>query len=343
MLHSAEALLDAREVEAALEAYRSAEACGADPNRCAAGRWFAYMLRGDFTAAWAESCAIRAGGEFDANCLWRGEQIAGRRVMVRCLHGFGDAVQFFRYAPQLKVVAADVIWEVPPALLNVARCFREVERVIPWEGAEMAADWDVQVEIMELPCIFHTRFAELPLATNYLHLPGKVVSSVTAKLGCRAAPRIGLAWAAGEWNRARSIPLKLLRSILERKGCEFWNLQGGPERRVVREIGGSVELCDAEPCNSGILSLAAVIAQMDLVITVDTLAAHLAGALGVEAWVILQYAGDWRWMTERSDSPWYPSLRLFRQPSRGDWRGAIERVNRELDGWLASHAEGVAA
>lgn len=343
MLHSAEALLDAREVEAALEVYRSAEACGADPNRCAAGRWFAYMLRGDFTAAWAESRAIRAGGEIDANCLWRGERIAGRRVMVRCLHGFGDAVQFFRYAPRLKTIAADAIWEVPPALLNAARCFRGVERVIPWEGAEMAADWDVQVEIMELPCIFHTRFAELPLATNYLHLPGEVVSSVTAKLGRRAAPRVGLAWAAGEWNRARSIPLKLLCSILERKGCEFWNLQGGPERRIARENGGSMELCDAEPCNSGILPLAAVIAQMDLVITVDTLAAHLAGALGVAAWVILQYAADWRWMTERSDSPWYPSLRLFRQPSRGDWLGAIECVKHALDGWQASQAEGVAA
>lgn len=340
-LNAADKLLELREVETALEAYRRAEACGADPNRCAAGRWFAHMLRGDFAAAWDESCAIREGGGVDATCLWRGEELAGRRVMVRCLHGYGDAVQFFRYAPRLKAVAAKVIWEVAPALVDVARCFCGVDHVITWEGGGVSPEWDVQVEIMELPCIFHTRFAELPVATNYLRLPGKVVSSVAAKLGRGTARRIGLTWAAGEWNRTRSIPLKLLAPILERKGCEFWNLQGGPERRIGGEI--SAELRDAEPCDRGILALAAVISQMDLVITVDTLAAHLAGALGVTAWVVLQHAADWRWMTERSDSPWYPSLRLFRQPSRGDWLGAIDCVQHALDGWLASQAEGVAA
>lgn len=340
ILHLADRLLELRDVRAALEAYRRAEADGADSNRCAAGRWFAYMLRGDFAAAWRESRTIREGGGADANCLWRGEQIAGRRVMVRCLHGFGDAVQFFRYAPRLDAVAAEVTWQVPPALLDVARYFRGVERVITWSGAEASPDWDVQVEVMELPCLFHTQLAELPVATNYLRLPGEVVSSVAAELGCRTVPRIGLTWAAGEWNRSRSIPLKLFVPILEREGCEFWNLQGGPERWSEGELGQCAGLHDAEPCNSGILALAAVISQMDLVITADTLAAHLAGALGVAAWVVLQHDADWRWMTDRSDSPWYPSLRLFRQPSRGDWLGAIERVKHALDGWLASQTKG---
>jgi hypothetical protein len=262
---------------------------------------------------------------------------------VRCLHGYGDAVQFFRYAAQLKAAAVEVIWEVPPALLSIARCFRDVERVISWDrGAEASPDWDVQLEIMELPCIFRTRLDELPIATHYLHLPQEVTSSVSTRMGQKSAPRVGVAWAAGEWNRARSIPAKLLGAIVKTRGCEFWNLQGGAERRLLNAPHKAL-LFDAEPCNSGILPLAAVISTMDLVITVDTLAAHLAGALGVPAWVMLQYAADWRWMLNRHDSPWYPSLRLFRQPSPGDWAGALEQIKAALSCWTAWEAKDIAA
>lgn len=339
----AEYFLDSRNVDEALQAFRDAEAKGADRGRCVAGRWLAYMLRGDFTAAWKESQAIRADSRMDSNSLWRGEAISGRKVVVRCLHGYGDAVQFFRYAAQLRAAVAEVIWEVPPAMLELARCFRDVERVISWNrAAEDALDWEVQLEIMELPCAFRTRLDDLPLATSYLRLPQKVVASVSARMGRQSVPRIGVAWAAGEWNRARSIPIELLSAIFKTSRCEFWNLQGGADRGHLNAAHRAL-LRDAEPCNSGLLPLAAAISTMDLVITVDTLAAHLAGALGVPAWVILQYAADWRWMLNRSDSPWYPSLRLFRQPSPGDWAGVLEQVKDELSRWIGSEAEGIAA
>lgn len=340
VLNAAEELLAMRRLDAALHRFQEAEALGAPASRCAAGRWQIHMLRGDFPAAWAESRAIRDRVEGDANCLWRGEDIRGKRVIVRCLHGFGDAVQFLRFAPQLEAMARTVTWEVPPEMLQVARYFRGVERAVTWGGdATTRQDWDVQIEIMELPCVFEMRLAHLPIATDYLRLPQKLVDSVHAGLGPASVPRIGLVWAAGEWNTARSIPLELIPQLLKIGGCEFWNMQGGPPQHQA----GLDKLRDTKLCHSGILALASVISQFDLVITVDTLAAHLAGALGVQAWVMLQYAADWRWMMDRDDSPWYPSLRLFRQPSPGNWAAVIHAVRYALQEWLELEAEGEAA
>jgi hypothetical protein len=344
LLATAEQLLDARELRAALQMFQAAERYGAEADRCAAGRWMAHMLRGDFLAAWRESGAIRARGTAGPDCLWRGEEIRGRRLIMRCLHGYGDAVQFLRYAPQLKATAAEVIWEVPPALAEIAPHFLGVDRVVTW-GNESAsrARWEVQAEVMELPCILRTSIAELPIATKYLRLPARIASSTAAQMGRRTAPRIGMVWAAGEWNHSRSIPIQLFHKLFNTDGCEFWNLQGGAMRAEWYELPNCGRLRDTASCDSGILALASVIAQLDLVITVDTLAAHLAGALGIPAWVLLRHQADWRWMVNRSESPWYPSLRLFRQPSPGDWDVVIENVGEALRGWLSFDAERIAA
>lgn len=344
LLARAEELLAARRLQAALHAFHCAQGHGADPRRCAAGRWMAHALHGDLSAAWEESASIRSRGLDDGTCFWRGDDLAGKRVIVRCLHGFGDAVQFFRYAPRLSALAARVVWEVPPALLELARCFRGADNVISWGSRHsIARSWDTQVEAMELPCIFETRTDDLPLATQYLRLPGRMVASVSRRMGVKSLPRVGIVWAAGGWNPSRSIPHHCLRRLLNTSGCELWNLQGGAERQAWRAVPNCPSLRDATMCGDGILPLAAIVAQLDLVITVDTLAAHLAGALGVPAWVMLQYAADWRWMTERNDSPWYPSLRLFRQPSPGDWTSLVSDIEAKLQDWLGSQPEGLAA
>jgi hypothetical protein len=326
LLAQAEQSLAARDPEAAAALFRRAEMHGADPDRCAAGRWMAYMLAGDFAAAWKQSDAIRASARPDPHRFWNGEDLAGKRVIVRCLHGFGDAVQLLRYAPCLRSLCKEVIFEVPPALLALAQSFDGVEHVVTWGERAPSTEqaWDVQVEVMELPYIFRTRLGELPLAEHYLTLPETLLSTVAAEMAPRGLPRIGLVWSAGEWNASRSLPPALLAPLLEEPACEFWNLQGGPAREA---LDGLREI---DACSNGILPLAAVIAQMDLVITVDTLSAHLAGALGVPAWVMLQDAADWRWMTDRDDSPWYRSLRLFRQPAAGDWASVVARLRAEL-------------
>lgn len=333
-LLEAERFLDERRLTLAIDHFNLAESCGEDRERCASGRWMADMLGGNFHGAWKESDAIQRRGVPDLHRFWQGEGIDGKRLMVRCLHGFGDAVQFFRYAPRLNERTAEVIWEVAPEFKELAKCFRGVDRVVSWHQDQVVhSEWDVQVEVMELPFLFRTEIAELPIATNYLHLPSEMVDRVKASMQYRKAPRVGLVWAAGEWNASRSLPVALLQSLIQNVDCEFWNLQGGRVRRELYEFYSYGKLRDIEECNSGVLALAGVISQMDLVITVDTLAAHLAGALDIPAWLMLQYAADWRWMVNRSDSPWYPSIRIFRQPSAGDWSGVVHSVDTALRRW----------
>ncbi len=275
-----------------------------------AGLWQRHMLAGDLEQAWQASDRIRARNMPDPQRFWTGEPIVGKDIIVRSLHGLGDAVQMLRYAPQLKALARTVVWQVPPGFVELAARFEGVEHVITWE---QPCAWEMQVEITELPYLFRTTLPQLPIATRYLRLPrGPVL---------RHKPRVGLVWAAGEWNQSRSIPLAAFDSILSTEGCEFISLQGGSNKETDPRMNA---------IGPGLLSLAETIAGLDLVITVDTLAAHLAGALDVRTYVLLAHAADWRWMTERDDTPWYRSIRLFRQRQPGDWATPLEAVRQAL-------------
>lgn len=330
-LSLAESLLERRSLTAAGQAYNEAEAAGADPDRCSAGRWDLAMLAGRFEDAWRESDEIRRRGGHDPHRFWNGEAIDGRRVIVRSLHGLGDAVQMFRYAPLLSARAAEVIYEVPPRMVPLARSFRGVENVITWgEDASHAPGWDLQVEITELPYVFRTTVDQLPIAQTYLELPEATVRAAADAMGRRQCPRVGIVWACGDWNPQRNVPLQLLEPLLRTTGLEFWSLQGNgsADQAWGMPVRDERELCD------GLVPLAAVVANLDLVITPDTLAGHLAGALGKPAWLMLQYAADWRWMVQREDSPWYRSVRLFRQPAPGNWESVVQKIQVRLSKYL---------
>jgi hypothetical protein len=332
-LEKAESLLNSRYPEA-VQHFHFAEASGADPDRCAAGRWMAHMFSGDFASAWRESDAIRGRGGPDPHRMWTGEDLKGRNVILRCLHGYGDAVQFLRYAPRLRSLAANVTFEVPPALYDLAPYIDGVDEVVTWGRLAPVnpVSWDTQIEVMELPYIFRTEVNDLPLAQNYLHPPQTRCNCVNRKLG-HNHPRVGVVWAAGEWNPDRSIPFPAFSALLSETGCEFWSLQGGSAQSDWNQLPPTPRLRDSADVGDGILNLACIISQLDLVIAVDTLAAHLAGAMGIPAWVLLQHAADWRWMACGNTSPWYPTLRLFRQRAPGDWSGLIEEVRQELNLW----------
>lgn len=323
LLERAERLLDERSLDPAWQSYMEADRAGADPNRCSAGRWQVAMLRGDFEAAWKESDAIRARNAGAPDSFWSGEEMDGKRVIVRCLHGFGDAVQMLRYAPQLAARAAHVVYETSPRLLPLIRCFNGVEDAITWE--DDPPEWDVQVEVMELPYLFRTSIDELPLAEKYLTVPAQSLQAAANSLGPRRRPRVGMVWTCGEWNPTRNVPPDVLAPLGE-IDAEFWNLQS--QLSATECIG--LDLRDARSFTDGLVPLAATIAHLDVVVTPDTLAAHLAGALGKPAFVMLQYAADWRWMVEHDESPWYPSLRLFRQPVPGDWLSAVQSIKASL-------------
>ncbi len=329
-LAQAEAFLLKRDLASARQALEQVRQRGADPDALRGHLWQLHMLTGEFEQAWRQSDALRRRNAPDPHRFWTGESIADQRIVVRCLHGFGDAVQMLRYAPQLRAQAAKVIYELPPRLYPLGPCFEAVEDIVTW-GEEAPPDppaFDLQLEIMELPYLFRTTLDDLPIAENYLRLPSKRRHSERSEEprycgSSTTKPRIGIVWSAGSWNPQRSIPFKLLEPLLATCRFEFINLQGK---------GSSHEAAHwnlASP-DDGILPLAETVASLDLVLTVDTLAAHLAGALSIPCWLLLQYAADWRWLYARSDSPWYPSLTLFRQPTPGNWAAVVAQVQQRL-------------
>ena len=325
ILDDAERLLADRQIEKALALFNRAEAAGEDPNRCSGGRWMVSMLQGNFAAAWRESDTLRSRGAPDPHRFWDGADLRGKRVIVRCLHGFGDAVQMLRYAPSLLAVAKSVVWEVAPRFIELAGCFNGVEEVVTWgdEAPAIAPVWDSQIEVMELPYLFRTDATDLPIAERYCQPPSSELRRVQRCLGEAGSRRVGVVWAGGKWDRSRSIPFELLQPLLSK--ADFWSLQGGEGRHAGHSLKNAADIC-----GDGLLALAATIANLDLVITVDTLAAHLAGALGKPVWVLVQQHADWRWLSTGDTSPWYPTMRLFRQHRQGDWAGLIKRVCEAL-------------
>lgn len=361
-LAQAEALLSARDTDAALAVYAEAERGCAEPDRLSGGRWMCHMLRGEYDLAWQESDAIRARGAVDPHRFWQGEAIDGRRVMLRCLHGYGDTVMYLRWLPLLRARASSVVVQVAPEMLPLLRAMvagmqrtypnddEAVVRVghpmeeacpvsvVSWtaEGETDRAMWEVQVECAELPYLFRATPAALPAPVRMVFREA-VLHGVRGRLGVRMKPRVGLVWTGSSYDAARSIPFARVRVLLGNHAVEFWSLQA-PENnaeweRYAREREWRARTFYAGEDRAGIAEMAAFASEMDVVITIDTLAAHVAGSLGLPVWVLLKREADWRWMLEREDTPWYPTMRLFRQSEARDWSGPLERVCDRLRDW----------
>lgn len=322
LLVRAEEALDARRIEEALPLFDQAEATGDDPDGCAAGRWQCFMLRGDYRRAWRESDAIERRGAPDPHRFWNGKPLAGEDVMLRCLHGLGDTIQFIRYAPLIRAQARQLTVEAQPSLKTLLQKANVADAVITWGEAE--PPWTQQVEVNELPRIFRTTLASIPHQCPYIHLPGTVV-----RAGEPGTLRVGIVWTASEFNPLRSVPFCELIPLFRKRKVSFFSLQAGSACADLASWSGRVEnLC--ENANS-VLETAQHMLKLDLVITVDTMTAHLAGALGIPVWTLLPFACDWRWMMDREDSPWYPQMRLFRQSTPGEWGPVMRRVGASLN------------
>jgi Glycosyltransferase family 9 (heptosyltransferase) len=289
-------------------------------------RWKDYMRRGEFEAAWAISDAVlrrRAGVPCwhlprHLQYVWDGTPLAGRHVLVRCYHGLGDTIQFIRYMPRLKALAAAVSVWAQPALLPLLHTMQGSNRLLALHDGTPDVAYDVDVEVMELPHVFRTTLATIPAEIPYLHVE-------PAFLLHQGQFAVGLAWRAGEWDARRSIPFVLLKPLWDVPGITWYILQRGP---------GLTEWCAGFgilPGASNLREEARLIRALDLVISVDTMPAHLAGALGVPAWTLLPTQADWRWLEDRDDSPWYPTMRLFRQGRDGAWEPVITHVAAALE------------
>ena len=291
------------------------------------------MRRGDFAGAWAISDARRVpltDAEWrkprHLQRIWNGSDVRGRRVLVRCYHGLGDTIQFVRFLPRLRQLASEVILWAQPALLPLFHDLPGADRLLPLHEGRPEAEYDVDVEVMELPWLLRTTLESLPADVPYLTAPpGPQVNALSR------GPRVALAWRAGAWDPSRSMPLAIAAEMATNLGVDFDVLMPSlsPFERIVF----------APPHGpNGLVDVAARLVSVDLVITVDTVFAHLAGALARPVWILLAHAADWRWMEERDDSPWYPTARLYRQGSDGDWGGVAARVRRDLEEWIVRPA-----
>jgi len=288
-------------------------------------RWTELMRRGDFAAAWKISDDLLgqvrsqdhlATPRHEQN-IWDGTPVNGKRVLVRCYHGLGDTIQFIRYAAFLKRVAAEVIVWMQPSLIPLLGSVAGIDRVVPLHDGTPDVEYDVDLELSELPHVFRSTLETIPAEVPYVH-----VESVPLKATDQF--RVGLIWQSGEWDERRSIEFRSLAPLAGVEGIEYHILQrhadkAGWNRKLGIISGGDNPVADAR-----------IMRALDLVISVDTMTAHLAGALGQNTWTLLSYDADWRWLHARQDSPWYPTMRLFRQQRAGKWDDVIEEVAAEL-------------
>ena len=307
------------------------------PDPAAADDWFARMRRGDFAAAWrlTDADVARRRGvpcwhlPRHEQYVWDGSPLAGRRVLVRCYHGLGDTVQFIRYAPLLKATAAEVIVWAQPALLPLIRTVAGVDRAIPLHDGAPDVAYDADVEVMELPHVFRSTLDTLPRAVPYLHADLAPLPPDPRPAG-PGALRVGVAWQPGDWDDRRAVPIRLLEPLARLPGVALHCLQRGPALADWPADFGPISGSD------DVAAAAGAMAALDLIVTADSFPAHLAGALGRPVWTLLHSDPDWRWMLGRDDSPWYPTMRLFRQERAGNWEPVIARMAAELQRMAAA-------
>ncbi|MCE5335891.1 MAG: tetratricopeptide repeat-containing glycosyltransferase family protein [Desulfobacteraceae bacterium] len=269
--------------------------------------------------------------------VWRGrESLAGKTVLLWAEQGFGDTIQFLRYVPLVAAKAQRVILRMTPPLMTLSASLKGSIEIVPLNGA--LPPHDFHCPLLSLPLAFGTTLDTIPSGAAYLRPPRGRVHAWRTRLGPRSRFRVGIAWAGRRrepLNLTRDMTLETLRPLtdLDIDLISLQKLVPEGDRSVLESMrrvhGPAGDLRD-------FAETAALIENLDLVLSVDTGVAHLAGALGKPVWVMLRQSGEWRWLLGRGDSPWYPTMRLFRQEIRGDWTGVVRDVVEELHSLIGS-------
>jgi tetratricopeptide (TPR) repeat protein len=313
----AQAHRGAHRLDAALALYRRALAVAPDHPLVNADYGTALLLAGRFEEGWAQHEWRWQTAVFDpyrrgfVQPQWDGAPLAGRRLLLHGEQGLGDVIQFCRYAPL--VTGGEVVLEVHPPLVRLLRDLPGIARVVA--RGDILPMFDLHCPLMSLPRL-------LPGIPPAPYLPAPPVRPAGTR------PRVGLVWKGSSHHpddRRRSLPQEELAPLLALADIDWFSLQiGSPPPPGAAELTAGI---------GDFADTAAALAGLDLLITVDTSIAHLAGAIGRPAWMLLAYTPDWRWQLDRADTPWYPSLRLFRQRRPGDWAGVVEQVAASLVEW----------
>jgi hypothetical protein len=270
---------------------------------------------------------------------WNGATVSGRTVLLYAEQGSGDTFQFIRYAPMVRDRGGRVLFQCPDGLVNLLSRCPGIDRLVPRSAP--LPDFDVHAALMTLPSLFHTELATTPAAVPYLFADEELVGDWRRRLAAVPGFRIGVVWQGNPKfgnDRARSYPLTALAPLARLNGVSLVSLQVENGLDQLNDVDFPVlDLGNALVRAPGMfMDAAAVIHNLDLVVTCDSALAHLAGGLGVPVWLGLPHASDWRWLVGRHDSPWYPTMRLFRQPVTGDWATVFERMAGELSEQLGA-------
>jgi len=297
------------------------------------------LAGGDYIQGWQEMAwrfKVKAADNRQFNVpIWQGEPLAGQTVLVHAEQGFGDNIQFVRYVPLLMDQGAQVIVGCKSGLKRLFSSLPGSPQII--EPGDQVAAFDYHVPLMSLPELFKTTVDTVPGNVPYLSAEPELVKVWADKLGPDEGFKVGICWSGNPeypMNPVRSSGFQAFHTLMDLPGLRFYGLQLGDARKQADTRPETVNYQDlADDLMSGSDAFvvdAAVMANLDLVISSDTAVPHLAGALGCPVWCVLSHFADWRWLKNRGDSPWYPSMRLFRQPEPDDWKSVFDDVRLAL-------------
>jgi tetratricopeptide (TPR) repeat protein len=305
----------------------------------ASGHWnrsWALLLTGDFEQGWREyewrwKCGVSVPRRF-SKPSWDGRVLDGKSILLHAEQGIGDTIQFIRYAALVKQRGGRVLVECQSELMRLLKGCAGIDALFDHGGS--LPDFDCHAAIPSLPGIFDTRLDSIPARIPYLEPPALAKPELHRLLaGGGGEYRVGIVWSGNtrfKHNRYRSCRLSDFGALAQIAGVRLFSLQKGDPTTELLEGNCDMPVIDLNGALDDFADTAFVLSQLDLVITVDTSVAHLAGALGKPVWLLLSFAPDWRWLLERTDNPWYPTMRLFRQTRLGDWRSVFERVSASL-------------
>ncbi|CAG0982522.1 hypothetical protein BURK1_01822 [Burkholderiales bacterium] len=297
----------------------------------------ALIVQGRWREGWRQfefrklDASVRGEGRHPSRPAWSGQDLAGTTIMVEAEQGIGDVVMFARFLPPLQRMGARVVFLPRIDMVGISRRFPGVDHGLA-EG-EALPPHDFRVKLLSLPHVLGTRIDTLPAEVPYLTADPARAERWRDRLPATSRPRIGIVWAgkpAQARDRFRSLELRQLLPVLRVPGIEFCSLQKGPAEEQLATLPDDVRVTPLGVAFDDLEDLLAAIARMDLVVTVCTGPAHIAGAMGVPVWTMICDPPDMRWLAGRDDSPWYPTMRLFRQRTPGRWSDVIERVAGEL-------------
>jgi tetratricopeptide (TPR) repeat protein len=274
-----------------------------------------------------------------AQPLWDGAPLAGRTILLWAEQGLGDVIHFVRFAPEVKARGGRVLLEAPGALLELLQSAPGIDGLVPAGG--VLPPFDLQAPLMSLPRILGARPESLPEAVPYLDVPSERRAAWQQRFGRLPGLRVGLVWSGNPehaQDKRRSVDLDVLAPLGRVRGVSFVGLQYGARSCQGWAPPAGLTLVHVGPELGSFVEAAAAVAALDLVISVDTAMAHLAGALGVPVWVLLSFVPDWRWGLNGDTTPWYPTMRLFRQEKPGDWAAVVVRLAAALRALAQSRA-----